>query len=132
MSILINMYLTKFERNLRIFAFLNTIHYETFACRMTIFHYFLSKQLEKGFLVYLKVFIHSNEHFYLSQVGKNLSKGQKFTDFGTFFKNWEKLRKRKKWKKIKFLFLPFFSQIMLVWYIYFQSSYSFWHKTAQK
>jgi hypothetical protein len=32
------------------------LHYETFACRMTIFHYFYSKVTEIGFLGYIKVF----------------------------------------------------------------------------
>ena len=108
------------------------LHYKTFACRMTIFHYFLSKQTEKGFLGYLNVFIYSNEHFYLSQSEKNCQKVKNLLILGHFSKikkNWENGKNE---KKIKFLFYSFFSQIMLVKYIYFQSSYSFWHKTAQK
>ena len=108
------------------------VHYKTFACRMTIFHYFLSKQIEKGFLGYLNVFIYSNEHFYLSQSEKNCQKVKNLLILGHFSKikkNWENGKNE---KKIKFLFYSFFSQIMLVKYIYFQSSYSFWHKTAQK
>jgi hypothetical protein len=54
-----------------------TVHYETFACRMTIFHYLHSKLTEIGFLGYIKVFICLYEHFELSQEEEKISKSQK-------------------------------------------------------
>jgi hypothetical protein len=54
-----------------------TVHYETFACRMTIFHYLHSKLTVIGFLCYIKVFICLNKHFELSQEEEKISKSQK-------------------------------------------------------
>ena len=46
-------------------------HYETFACRMTILHYSLTKLSKRRVSGSIKLFIYSNEHFEMAQGQKS-------------------------------------------------------------
>ena len=97
-----------YGRHLKSWDKIWTVHYETFACRMKILHYSLTKLSKRRVSGSIKLFIYSNEHFEMAQGQKSGWKEGGKPCFVQFFKNQDKFKKRKKWKNIKFLFLIFF------------------------